>query len=759
MKNATLTFNLLLIGLLALTSLTFADGILRVPQEWGDDILCPLRSVNVDVEIHEQVAITTVRNSFFVESEDFIRAFFHYRLPATASVSGFGIWIGENFLEYELRPGEQGGPGGGAGDNPDLGDFLGENPFSIPIDSIPPGTFRLQIRYVELLPYDFGVVQMMYPLDCGGWLADAIDTVSIEVQLDAQRGIQELEVTDLEDYSEIELEGNFQAHVSLYIEDFRPEEDWGVNITFNQEDIGAWLYTHRSDLEKPGFFMLVIEPGIVEEDEQVQKYFTFVVDRSGSMRGEKIQQARLAVHSCLDHMLETDYFNIIDFEYEVHLLAEEMLLANAGNIQRARQYIDRLHPEGGTNIYGALMEAITQEMGENTANQVIFTTDGLPTAGPSRNPDVILNDVTEANEQGARIFSFGIGNDVDVRMLTALSERNHGLSIFFNPNEARIDSIIADFYRYISNPALVNPVVSFAEGLDTKDVYPPELQDVAAGKQIYLFGRYLSFGSFLISLTGSTVDGDTTMEFEDMPFPEEELESEFVPRMWAKSVIDYWLRWIEINGERQDIIDLIIELSLEYGILTPYTEYEPPEVGVQEPAFARIDAEKVPGGIHLNWTLTGVSVPLTFNVYRAFSRIGEFVRLNNAPLTEPHYFDNTVPENVTIFYRIETIADGVSYWSELIIVGEMPVEISLIGPSPNPFNARTKISYILPEPGNVVISLYDIQGHEVRRLLNGAQTAGVHLLELNGTNLSAGSYILRFKSGDQTFTRTVVLLR
>ena len=230
-------------------------------------------------------------------------------------MTGFGVYEDGELVEYELRPGEQGGHGGGVGDNPDFITFLGANPFSAPLDSIQPGVFSVFFRYVQLLPYDFGVMQLRYPLHNGEYLVDDIDTVSIRVDIDTRRALEELDIINYQEQIESEIVDENNAYLVMLEYDMVPEEDLGIDIVYEQEDIGAWLYTHRSDAGRNGYFILVIEPGIVDTGEAVEKYFTFVLDRSGSMSGNKIIQARQAVLNCMDNLLSQDFFNIIAEAY------------------------------------------------------------------------------------------------------------------------------------------------------------------------------------------------------------------------------------------------------------------------------------------------------------------------------------------------------------------------------------------------------------------------------------------------------------
>ncbi len=744
--------------LLLMSSLAWGDGIFRIPGQHGDDRLMPLKTVDVSVDVQEQVAITTVRNTFDM-LEGGLSGFYHYRLPEKASVIGFGIWEDGEFIDFNLRHGEQGGPGQGAGDSPDLSEFLGANPFSIPLDSIPEGRFSIEIRYAELLSYDFGVIQMKYPLWCGNFISGEIDTINIDVNINSLRSITNVETGNLNDYCEIECINGFEYHSCFHAEGYIPDEDWELNIEFCQEDIGAWLYTHRSDLEQPGYFMLVIDPGVVNADEQVQKYFTFVIDQSGSMRGDKMEQAQDAVLACMDHLIDRDYFNVIGFASIITTFRDELVIASDQNRNLATQFVDEMVANGGTDIYDALSLAVEQDMGDGTANQIIFATDGRPTVGPVQDEDEIISLITEENVNNARIFSFGIGEDCHTDFITELSQQNHGQAFMIDPQEASIEQIISDFYQYVASPALVNPIIEYDNDLATDDLYPPELQDVAAGKQLQIFGRYETFGTFDISLSGQMPGGDTSLVFSDLEFGEEEVGNEFVPRLWAIAKINHLLELIKIFGERQDLVDQIIALSLEYGILTPYTEYEPPPNAVDNPQVSLVSANQTTQGVMIAWSFTGTTEQAMFNVYRAYTRDGSYTKLNDAPLYSTTYCDSGIRDGETAFYKIEAIVDGEVFWSDMIVVGTLPSELTLGEPHPNPFNNQTVIGYQLPQQGEVSVVLYDLNGQVVRRLHDGWQSAGSYKIAVDGQGLATGNYFIQVKTSAGVATRPVTLLK
>jgi hypothetical protein len=313
-------------------------------------------------------------------------------------------------------------------------------------------------------------------------------------------------------------------------------------------------------------------------------------------------------------------------------------------------------------------------------------------------------------------------------------------------------------------PAMANPEITFEAGLDADSLFPHVLQDVSAGKQLYLFGRYHNAGDFDVSLSGRVASGDTTMLFPDLHFPGQVLGSEFVPRMWAKALIDYWVRWMKINGKNQEIVDMIIEMSIEFGVLSPFTSFEQPEEGIGDaPRIASFDALCSSDGLELSWNVTNTQTVLGYNVLRSFSPAGPWRRLNDRLLTTNRFIDQTAPAVPVVYYKIEIMkTDGETiFLSEAFRVGILPTELTLDGIYPNPFNSTTKVAFSLPTASKVTISLFDLQGRELYVQPLGEMTSGVHqvTLQTDQSGLTAGTYFLRLTSDTESKAMKVVLLR
>jgi PKD repeat protein len=193
---------------------------------------------------------------------------------------------------------------------------------------------------------------------------------------------------------------------------------------------------------------------------------------------------------------------------------------------------------------------------------VIFLTDGLPTEGVVET-DLILNNVKQAARSNIRVFTFGVGDDVNTVLLDTMARELRGASAYVRPGE-RIDEQVGAFYAKVSTPVLADIELTF-KGVRVEDTYPYPLPDLFAGTQLLLVGRYRDGGPATVTLEG-TVNGRTQrFVYDDLAFHDRPL--------WATRKIGYLLNQIRLHGESQELVDEIVELSIRYGIITPYTSF------------------------------------------------------------------------------------------------------------------------------------------------------------------------------------------
>jgi Ca-activated chloride channel family protein len=290
------------------------------------------------------------------------------------------------------------------------------------------------------------------------------------------------------------------------------------------------------------------------------------------MKGVKMEQARKALHYFLKNMNKQDRFALMNFASSVTKYQNELLDANPEELARARKWVDALQSTGGTAIDGALKAALemrTRDPGRTFT--VIFFTDGLPTVGES-NPDVILKNVQQRNSANTRIFTFGVGYDVNATMLDKLAENTRAVSTYVRQEED-IEAKASGMWSKVTNPVLTNLKLSAGKDIILSEMYPPELPDLFQSGQLVVMGRYRGTGKATLVLSGLV--GAEKKEFSyDIDFQQKTgNEHAFVEHLWARRKVGYLLDQIRANGENKELVEETTSLARKYGIATPYTSY------------------------------------------------------------------------------------------------------------------------------------------------------------------------------------------
>lgn len=564
---------LMILGLiLSTTGVAYADGIIipdpppHVPPIEVPNLAIKYHRVNVTID--SQVATTEIDQVFVNDSEWELEGIYIFPLPEEAAISDFAMWVDGEKWEGELLTREK------ARQiyedivrqrkDPALLEYIGRDAFQASIFPIPPGgERRIELAYSQLLLADQGLVKYVYPLDTERFSSRPLEEVVITVQIHSSQAIKAV-YSPSHDIA-IDRVDDHNVKVGFEAADVTPDRDFELYYTLSDEEFGVNLLTYWESGED-GFFLLLVAPKVeVESREVVAKDVILVLDTSGSMEGEKLSQAKEALRYVLEHLNPEDRFNIVAFSTGVSLYAEE--LQPATDRREAQKFIDRLTAVGGTNIHRALLEALEMAKGERP-QIIIFLTDGLPTEGVV-GMEEIIGDVREAASQNARIFAFGVGDDVNTLLLDTMAQENRGASVYVRPYES-IEEEVSSFYTKVSTPLLADIELDFGE-VRVEDTFPYPLPDLFLGSQLLMVGRYSNNGHTTIVLRGE-VNGEEQEFRYGVDFPAQGGE-EFIPRLWATRKIGYLLNQIRLHGENKELVDEIVELSIRYGIMTPYTSF------------------------------------------------------------------------------------------------------------------------------------------------------------------------------------------
>lgn len=583
MKNIS-TF----IFLLYLPISLFANGVI-IPDSAGIKYL-PLISSTVDVSVDGQVAITKTTQVFLNTTEDSLKVQYAFPMPLEASALSLYYKTSSQWYEAKFSATEQDSISGGGETTVDyeLLTYLGENPLiysmNQPIQA--DSTLTVELVYVELLEYKLGKVNYRYPNDYD-IVADSIDRL-IDQQKMQFSILSDRTITDIKLLSHTAdsiINTGTAANVYYSTTGEKANQDYSVQYMLSQEELGLYNYsTFLPDTMVPdpygnGFFLFVAEPDPSENQQVIDKVFTLIVDRSGSMSGDKIIQARNASKFITQNLNLGDKFNIIDFASDIASFRGEHVDFTAANEEAALDYINNLLAGGSTNISGAFGEAIPQfsEASANTANIIIFFTDGQQTAGITDTDLLIeyVDNLVVQNEAKISIFTFGIGTSTNERLLASLASNNNGLADFLGNDE--LEEKITDFYLLIRNPVLINTSIQAEPGL-LKEIYPSRLPNLYKGQQMILAGRYEKTEPFELTLSGEAFGDPVSYDYE--PVLSDTLISQyaFIPKIWAKQKIaDLLTEYYQLNpstSKADSIKSVIIDISLDYRVISPFTSFK-----------------------------------------------------------------------------------------------------------------------------------------------------------------------------------------
>ncbi len=564
-------------------SLCLTLGLLAAGAAWATGIMVPtdesvpplaVKYHRIGTVITDGVATTKVEQAFINSTGRPLEANFVFPLPKDAAVKEFAMYINGKRTTAELVE----APKARKiyedivrrARDPALLEFMGNQLFRMRVFPIPAkGEQRVELEYSQTLEYDAGLYKYVYPLKIGERYASTLEDLALSATVRSK-----VPITTVYSPSHtigIDRQGEHEAVVGFEQERAPLNKDFVLYYGVSEKNFGLNMLANKPAGED-GFFMLMISPSTAVEDAQiVKKDVVFVFDTSGSMSGEKIEQARRALTFCVNSLNEGDAFNIVQFATTVNTYKPAMVAVADESIQAAREFIAGLDATGGTDINAALTTALAMRPRDGTRPfMIIFLTDGKPTLGETIHENIIKN-VAAANTDAVRIFIFGVGHHVNTHLLDRLAQTSRGVTEYVEPTED-IEVKVSNFFAKASHPVLANVKLAFGETIRAYDLYPREMPDLFKGVPLQVFGRWSGSGDVAVTLSGE-VNGEKRSFTYETTFPEKHDENEFIARLWATRRVGYLLDEIRLHGENDELVDSVTTLAKEYGIVTPYTSY------------------------------------------------------------------------------------------------------------------------------------------------------------------------------------------
>ncbi len=548
-------------------------------------------------------AITHVEEVLVNQNDYKLDAAFMFKVPDGAFVSNLTLLVDGVLHVADVIPKDEArekfDAAVSAGRDAGLMEQAGKDVFSYAVSFSPGQTIVVGLTYEMYLSRVLDKYEFPLEINPGG--DQHIKDLVVDITVSSYKDIAGLSVPTHPDI-DIAYPGADTAKLHFERKDLSTAEKMLVTYSTAATSKAGFLLDHAVDGKR--YFFHVFSPIVDEYGEPLDKDIVFVLDKSGSMDesacggDRKIEQMNDAFASIVGQLREGDRFNVIEFDSDVRVLWDGLRTADQVNRDEAIARIRSIQANGGTDINEGLERALAMlKVDEARVPIVVMLTDGKPSSGTT-NTFSIRKNIQKVNTADVSIFSLGLGDNLDFPFLKALSMENYGHAVRIYSCKD-VSEQIAEFYKTIDTPILKDLKFEYGDGV--VDVFPTAVQRLFAGSEIVLAGRYVGDGDELtVQVSGRSHQGSVTFT-ETLRFTGGRTNG-FIPRFWAFMSIQELLERIEVWGENEEIVGDIVNTSVQYHFVTPYTslflEIEKPmeTVTVDDDELAEEEATALTGG-------------------------------------------------------------------------------------------------------------------------------------------------------------------
>jgi Ca-activated chloride channel family protein len=560
----------------------YSNGVAIVNASTG--VYFKLMTSSVFVNVEGQISLTTATLTYknILLTDTTVK--FAFPLPDGASATSLRWYVGGIWRQATISPNPQDTTLPGGNMNTNLRTHLGATPlfFGIPQQTKRDSLLVVEITFVQLLPYSFGNVIFSYPNDYHLIQTAVMSLQELSFKIKSPRTIDSIRLLSPHPLTSFFNTGD-SAYIYSILGEAAATANYKIQYSLNQNQLGLYAYSTRlPNSQIPdslgGFFTFIAEPDPGNSQQTIRKVFTLMIDRSGSMSGVKMDQAKQAATFIVQNLNEGDKFNLVDFDDVISAFRTSHVPYTNQTRDSALLYINTLYARNLTSISGAFGVSVPQfnTANDSTANIIIFLTDGNPTAGITNTAQLLqyIHNLILTTETHIYLYAFGIGSDVNTQLLTPLSSQNNGLTEYLGNDE--IFSRISYFYLKIRNPVLLNTTITF-DPPNVIQVYPSPLPNIYKGQQMIVSGRYLQPGPVLVTLSGQSFNHNVSYQYTFNRIDSANVRFQFLTKIWAKQKIENLLiQYYALDPNSEEALLLkaqIIWLSINYGVICPFTQF------------------------------------------------------------------------------------------------------------------------------------------------------------------------------------------
>jgi Ca-activated chloride channel family protein len=542
-----------------------------------------IKSLEVNTRLVDSVAKVQVSQSFVNTGSRQMEVAFVFPLPYDGAIDQLTLLVDGKEFPAKLLDAKEARNQYEAivrkNQDPALLEWIGTGMFKTSVFPVPPGAERkVTLRYSQLCRKLDGMTDFLFPLSTAKYTSHPVEEIKFSLSIESSTDIKN--VYSPSHTVEIKRPDNKHATITYTGKNEIPTNDFRLLYDVGKEAVHTSVVSYRPRTDDEGYLLLLASPEIKAADsERPKKTVLFVLDRSGSMSGKKIEQAKNALKFVLNNLRDGDTFNIIAYDSEVEVWRPELQKYDDETRKAALGFVEGIYAGGSTNIHGAVTKALDQLKDKSRPNYVLFLTDGLPTVGET-NEQKIAAAAKQQNQVRARVFVFGVGYDLNARLLDKLARENFGLSQFVRPNED-IESHVSALYNRIGAPVMTDVSITFdVEGARTEEgaiinrQYPNDVTDLFAGEQLAIVARYKKAGDAKVVIKGKIGDKEQKFDFPAKLIEKSNDDSHaFVEKLWAMRRIGEILEQVDLQGKNDELVKELVALSTKHGVLTPYTTF------------------------------------------------------------------------------------------------------------------------------------------------------------------------------------------
>ncbi|XP_033065984.1 inter-alpha-trypsin inhibitor heavy chain H4 isoform X3 [Trachypithecus francoisi] len=576
---------LVLLSLLAIHQTTTA-------QKNGIDIY----SLTVDSRVSSRFAHTVVTSRVVNRASTVQEATFQMELPKKAFITNFSMIIDgvtyPGIIKEKAEAQAQYSAAVAKGKSAGLVKATGRNmeQFQVSVSVAPNAKITFELVYEELLKRCLGVYELLLKVRP----QQLVKHLQMDIHIFEPQGISFLEtestfmtnqLVDALTTSQNKTKAHIRFKPTLSQQQKSPEQQETVldGHLIIRYDVDRAISGGTIQIEN-GYFVHYFAP---EGLTTMPKNVVFVIDKSGSMSGRKIQQTREALIKILDDLSPRDQFNLIVFSTEATQWRPSLVPASAENVNKARSFAASIQALGGTNINDAMLMAVQlldssnqeERLPDRSVSLIILLTDGDPTVGET-NPRNIQKNVREAVSGQYSLFCLGFGFDVSYAFLEKLALDNGGLARRIHEDS---DSALQlqDFYQEVANPLLTAVTFEYPSNA-VEEITQNNFRLLFKGSEMVVAGKLQDQGPDVLTATvsGKLPTQDITFQTESSVAEQEaEFQSpkyifhNFMERLWAYLTIQQLLEQTvsASDADQQALRTRALNLSLAYSFVTPLT--------------------------------------------------------------------------------------------------------------------------------------------------------------------------------------------